>query len=154
MQTYYYVAPFGPLKLTFDGATLFSLEFYFDDAVHSTKLPKEAVPYFDALDAYFSGSLKTFNLPLQVRGTEFQKKVWSQIAAIPYGESCSYKDIALVIDNHPRAVGQACGRNNLPIFIPCHRVLGKSGLGGFNLGSTDATLDIKRWLLQHEGVSW
>ncbi|RLQ97522.1 methylated-DNA--[protein]-cysteine S-methyltransferase [Falsibacillus albus] len=80
------------------------------------------------LKEYFRGERMTFDLPLQIKGTEFQKKVWEQLQAIPYGKTCSYQDIALAIDNinAVRAIGQANKANKFPIIIPCHRVIGKN----------------------------
>lgn len=106
------------------------------------------------LDAYFAGKLQNFAYPPSTSGTPFQQKVWQAIAAIPYGQVISYGDIARLIGSSPRAVGQACGRNPLPIIIPCHRVVSAGGLGGFSLSNQDFELNIKRWLLTHEGATW
>ena len=102
------------------------------------------------LDEYFSGSRQTFDLPLDVRGTAFQKAVWSQVVRIPYGATATYGDIAQLVGKPKasRAVGGAVGANPLPIVIPCHRVVGARGaLTGFGAG-----LDIKEALLQLEGA--
>jgi len=104
------------------------------------------------LDDYFSGSLTAFDLPVDyLRGTPFQRTVWHAIKEIAFGETKTYNDIARRIEKPlaVRAVGNACGANPIPIVIPCHRVLAKGGsLGGYGGG-----LDIKRSLLQLEGVS-
>jgi methylated-DNA-[protein]-cysteine S-methyltransferase len=100
------------------------------------------------LDEYFEGKRKKFSLDLQLEGTEFQKKVWEQLMRIPFGETASYKDVAVAIGNEKavRAVGGANGRNNIAIIIPCHRVIGADGdLVGFGGG-----LWRKTWLLDHE----
>jgi methylated-DNA-[protein]-cysteine S-methyltransferase len=100
------------------------------------------------LEAYFSGALKTFDLPLAPRGTPFQLEVWSALQSIPYGSTCSYSDIARQIGRADavRAVGAANGQNPIPIVIPCHRVIGANGsLTGFGGG-----LPMKKWLLSHE----
>ena len=89
------------------------------------------------LEAYFNGTLKEFHLKLNPKGTDFQKKVWQALETIPYGETRSYKDIALMIGNDKasRAVGMANGKNPIPIVIPCHRVIGANGkLTGFAFG--------------------
>lgn len=100
------------------------------------------------LDEYFAGERTSFDLPLAPEGTEFQKKVWSALQDIPYGEVRSYKDIAVAVDN-PRgcqAVGGANGKNPIAIIIPCHRVIGKNGtLVGYAGGMKQ-----KAWLLQLE----
>ena len=102
------------------------------------------------LKEYFSGARRDFDLPLHVIGTEFQKRVWRQLKRVPFGQTASYKEIAVKIGKPQamRAVGQANHRNPIPIIIPCHRIIGANGdLVGFGGG-----LDIKRFLLSHEGV--
>ena len=146
----HYRAPCTWLMLDFDAAgALQAVHWAGDEAAAS---PLLAGVWADKLDAYFSGRLNSFDYPPSSRGTAFQQRVWQAIAAIPYGQVASYGDIARLIGSAPRAVGQACGRNPLPIIIPCHRVVAAQGLGGFSLGRQHDTLAIKRWLLQHEGV--
>ena len=91
----------------------------------------------DQLYAYLQGKLKKFDVPLLPEGTDFQKKVWAALQKIPYGDTRSYKEIAIAIRNHnaSRAVGSANGKNPLCIFIPCHRVVCSSGnMGGYSGG--------------------
>lgn len=102
------------------------------------------------LAAYFKGDLQHFDLPLAPEGTEFQQRVWSMLLDIPFGESRSYMDLSLALDNPGaiRAVGAANGRNPIGIIIPCHRVIGSDGsLTGYAGG-----LERKEWLLRHEGI--
>lgn len=102
------------------------------------------------LDEYFAGTRKAFDLPLSPRGTDFQRAVWKQLAAIPYGGTWSYRDLARRIGKPSamRAVGAANGRNPLPIVLPCHRVIGADGsLTGFGGG-----LPTKAFLLRLEGA--
>lgn len=97
---------------------------------------------------YFEGKRSVFDLPFDLRGTDFQVSVWKKLIDIPYGQTLSYAQIAGKIDNPRafRAVGSSCGANPLPIIVPCHRVLASNGsLGGFSGG-----LEIKKALLQHE----
>jgi methylated-DNA-[protein]-cysteine S-methyltransferase len=102
------------------------------------------------LEAYFAGTLTEFDLPLTPRGSPFELRVWQLMAEIPYGETRSYGDLAADLAAAPRAVGQACGRNPLPILIPCHRVLAAGGaLGGYSGGKG---VDTKRRLLILEGA--
>ena len=91
-------------------------------------------------------------LPFEYSGTVFQCKVWRQISAIPAGTTLTYNDVARALKTAPRPVGGACGANRIPIVIPCHRVLGANGIGGFMRGRGADALSIKRWLLRHEGV--
>lgn len=116
-----------------------------DVDIRETPLLKEAKAQ---LDAYFAGRLKAFELPLAPAGTEFQMKVWNALCDIPYGETITYGQLAgrLGNANASRAVGMANSRNPLPVFIPCHRVVGTGGkLTGYTGG-----LDIKVKLLQLE----
>ena len=101
------------------------------------------------LQAYFDGKLAHFDLPLAPAGSPFEKRVWEAMQKIPYGETRCYGDLAAAIQSAPRAVGGACGKNPIPIVIPCHRVLAKSGMGGY---SGAGGLDTKRTLLQLEGA--
>lgn len=100
------------------------------------------------LEEYFKGTRKTFQLPLALKGTPFQKKVWQTLMTIPYGETMTYKQVAEAVGNPKacRAVGMANNRNQIPIIIPCHRVIGSSGkLVGYAGG-----LHIKEKLLEME----
>ena len=105
-------------------------------------------PVIEQLKAYFDGKLRSFDLALSLEGTSFQKEVWQALQEIPYGQTASYGEIALKIGRPEavRAVGMANGKNPLPIVIPCHRVIGKSGdLIGFGGG-----LELKEKLLSLE----
>jgi methylated-DNA-[protein]-cysteine S-methyltransferase len=102
------------------------------------------------LDAYFDGDLIDFDLPLTPHGTAHQEKVWSAMQAIPYGETRTYGDIAKQIGSSAQPVGSACGRNPIPVLIPCHRIVAQGGkLGGY---SGDGGLYTKRALLVLEGA--
>jgi methylated-DNA-[protein]-cysteine S-methyltransferase len=102
------------------------------------------------LQAYFAGKLRTFDLPLDMQGTPFQKHVWNELEKIPYGETRSYLQIALAVGTPKtvRAVGAANGSNPIPIIVPCHRVIGSTGkLTGYGGG-----LPLKQRLLELEGA--
>jgi methylated-DNA-[protein]-cysteine S-methyltransferase len=101
------------------------------------------------LDAYFARQLSHFDLPLAPAGSLFEARVWSAMQLIPYGKTRSYGDLASVIGSAPRPVGRACGRNPIPIVIPCHRVLARGGLGGY---SGSGGLVTKQRLLAIEGA--
>ena len=121
------------------------------ETVAAEKWKKNARPFKDVckqLDSYFKGRLKNFDLPLEPPGTPFQQSVWQALLTIPYGQTCSYADIATQIKNPKavRAVGNANGRNPISIIIPCHRVIGSNGsLTGFGGG-----LPTKTYLLNLE----
>lgn len=107
------------------------------------------------IKAYLASPRFSFSLPLAQKGTAFQQRVWAAIAAIPFGETRSYGEIARQIRSAPRAVGQACGANPFPLITPCHRVIqANRQLGGF-AKTRDASaylLHTKRLLLEREGV--
>jgi methylated-DNA-[protein]-cysteine S-methyltransferase len=99
------------------------------------------------LDEYFAGRRKTFDLPLNPKGTEFQQRVWEALRRIPYGRVQTYGDIAHKLKSVARPVGGACGRNPIAIVIPCHRVVGGKDLTGYSGGGGLVT---KSWLLEME----
>ncbi len=104
----------------------------------------------EQLGEYFAGARRNFDLPLDPAGTPFQRRVWVEMACIPFGATASYGALARELGSVARAVGGACGANPIPIVIPCHRVVGADGgLGGFSGGTGPAT---KRALLELEGV--
>lgn len=104
------------------------------------------------LDAYFRAPETHFDLPLAMNGTAFQQRVWALLRTIPVGRTRTYGEIARELGSAARAVGQACRANPCPIVVPCHRVVGQRGLGGFAGDLTGRRLAIKRRLLEHEGV--
>lgn len=101
------------------------------------------------LTAYFSRDLQEFDLPLRPGGGEFQQSVNMAMRAIPYGQTREYGEIAKDLDAMPQPVGNACGSNTIAIIVPCHRVVGASGLGGF---SAPGGIETKIALLKHEGA--
>ncbi|MBA2690806.1 MAG: methylated-DNA--[protein]-cysteine S-methyltransferase [Burkholderiales bacterium] len=106
------------------------------------------------LNAYFDDANFSFDLPLKLVGSAHQIKVWEALKAIPRGQVLSYGELAARVASAPRAIGQACGRNPLPVVVPCHRVIAAGGaMGGFMGGRNAAPLAIKRWLLRHEGYA-
>ena len=106
------------------------------------------------IERYRSDPDTKFELPLLVEGTEFQRRVWDAMCAIPRGRTLTYGELARKLQGDsfdiPRAVGQACGDNKLPLVIPCHRVVAADGVGGFSHSSGGYKLEAKRWLLMHE----
>ena len=116
-----------------------------DSIKKETPLIKNAI---NQLDKYFSKNLKIFDLPLTLKGTDFQIKVWEALKKIPYGKTCSYGELAAMIGNPKasRAVGMANNRNPIAIIIPCHRIIGHNGsLTGYAGG-----LKLKQQLLELE----
>jgi methylated-DNA-[protein]-cysteine S-methyltransferase len=120
------------------------------EAAPRSPLAKEAVRQ---LRAYLADPRFEFGLPVQPCGTPFQRRVWAGIADIPVGTTQSYGELAKAVRSAPRAVGGACGANPYPLLVPCHRVIAAGGgLGGFGRDRGGFLLEVKRWLLSHEGV--
>ncbi|CAG9169770.1 methylated-DNA--[protein]-cysteine S-methyltransferase [Cupriavidus pampae] len=146
-------APFGKVGVRTDGdavAELVYLPDSYDAIAPASTLLREVAAQ---LDAYYADPNTVFDLPLAARGTDFQRRVWDQICAVPRGGLTTYGTIAKTLRSVPRAVGQACGQNWFPVVIPCHRVVSASGLGGFaHHGEEGFHLGVKRWLLRHEGA--
>ena len=134
------------LEITGDESGISSVSFV--ESKKHNKIPECLVAAHKQLKEYFCGERKSFCLKLNVFGTDFQKKVWTELLNIPYGETRTYQDIAIAIGNPKavRAVGGANNKNKIPIIIPCHRIIGKDGsLVGFGSG-----LEIKKQLLKLE----
>ena len=142
-------SPLGDLTLTEEDGAIVALDWGRapKEFQGETKLLTRAK---NQLDAYFAGTRQKFTLPLRPAGSAFQHSVWAAMQAIPYGQTLTYGKIAQQVEGSARAVGTACGRNPLPIIVPCHRVLGSGGAeGGFSGGKG---LPTKRQLLALEGV--
>ncbi|CAA6604855.1 Methylated-DNA--protein-cysteine methyltransferase, constitutive [Rhodospirillaceae bacterium LM-1] len=141
-------SPIGDLTLSEEEGRIVSLDWGWARDQRATPLLNQAR---DQVQDYLAGKRKDFDLPLDPMGTDFQKRVWKAMVAIGYGKTKSYGEIAAKLKSSPRAVGTACGRNPIPLIIPCHRVLGANGgLGGY---SGEGGTDTKRWLLNLEGLT-
>ena len=138
--------PIGKLYISADHNSILAISLNKPDLYgKETPLIKKA---FKELDEYFSGKRKTFDLPLKLNGTEFQKKICQELIKIPYGKTISYKELAKRAGNENacRAAGMANNKNKIMIVIPCHRVIGSNGnLTGYAFG-----LEIKKQLLDME----
>jgi len=135
----------GDLTISEDDGAIVALDWGRGRDQEETPLLRRAR---DQLQDYLDGKRLTFDLPLAPHGSDFQKRVWAALCAIPPGETRSYADIARAIGSAPRAVGGANGANPIPIIIPCHRVVAADGsLGGYSGGDGPAT---KRFLLDLE----
>lgn len=100
--------------------------------------------------AYFAGTLRDFDLPLRIGGSEGQRAACAALRAIPFGETRTYGALARALGVSAQAMGQLCGANPVPLIVPCHRVLAAAGLGGF---SAPGGIETKVWLLRHEGAA-
>ena len=144
-------APFGTLLMEANGSHLLNVTLRVAAAglsAPATPLLQEATRQFNA---YFDDPRYQFSLPLCRQGTLYQNVVWQALCAIPLGSVKSYHLLAGELHSGARAVAGACRANRLPIIIPCHRLVAAHGIGGFCGVTGGAVLDIKRWLLRHEG---
>ncbi|MBW6409429.1 methylated-DNA--[protein]-cysteine S-methyltransferase [Clostridium weizhouense] len=147
---FFYQTEIGEIGIAENGNAITNLYFKRIELIDNfnlaeTKLIKEA---YSQLKNYLLGDIKKFTLPLNPEGTDFMKKVWNSLTLIPYGQTCTYKEVAKSTGNEKasRAVGLANNKNPIPIFIPCHRVIGANGkLVGYSGG-----IDIKKYLLNLE----
>lgn len=144
----YYKSEIGLIEIVGTENVILSVGFVEEKSKNSFEIHRCLEECIEQIDEYFRGKRKEFSVNLQLQGTDFQKKVWSQLMKIPFGETLSYKDVAASIGNEKavRAVGNANGKNRIAIIIPCHRVIGSSGkLIGYASGVWR-----KEWLLLHE----
>jgi methylated-DNA-[protein]-cysteine S-methyltransferase len=142
--------PFAALGIRANARAVTGIDFLPRDTAPLAPVNEVAAQACAELQRYLDDPTHRFQTPLELHGTPYQLKVWHAIAAIPAAQPLSYGELASRIGSSPRAVGQACGSNPIPIVIPCHRVLAKGGLGGFMHSRGSGPLDIKQWLLRHE----
>jgi methylated-DNA-[protein]-cysteine S-methyltransferase len=150
MTLYFQHTALGKLGIAEQDGNITAVYFANEIIPQDLKIAKTALlsEAFSQLNAYFAGELTEFSLPLAPRGSVFMQTVWQALCAVPYATTASYKDIARAINNPKaaQAVGQANGKNPIPIFIPCHRIIGSNGkLVGYSGG-----LEIKVFLLALE----
>ncbi|MEJ6951680.1 methylated-DNA--[protein]-cysteine S-methyltransferase [Natronospora cellulosivora (SeqCode)] len=149
-----YPSPLGILNIYFTARGIYDISFYDGRKRNNDHVNIRTTDYtiykyiFEELNDYFTGKLKEFEVPIILRGTEFQIKVWKEVMKIPYGEYITYGEIAKIIGSSKaaRAVGNANNCNRLPIIIPCHRVIASNGEMTGYLGG----IERKKWLLNHE----
>lgn len=140
-------SPTGWLRLVIEDAAIASLGW-----TDGPGQPPESALGLEAaaqIASYFDGERQVFDLPL-IPAAGFSARVRAALLAIPFGETLTYGDLARILGVSPQAAGQACGANPIPLIVPCHRVLSKSGLGGFSGGTG---IDTKVALLRHEGAA-
>jgi methylated-DNA-[protein]-cysteine S-methyltransferase len=145
-------SPIGPITLIAQGEKIVRVEL--GKKARAEGSSKVLIDAKKQLDAYFSGKLDRFNIPIEAVGTEFQKSVWKEIAKLGFGKAISYGEIATKIGRPAasRAVGAAVGSNPTPLLVGCHRVLGSSGrITGFTGAKGIKT---KAWLLNHEEIEF
>ncbi len=151
-DNYIFKSPIGFLKISEENnkiTSIYLLQKEYDIGAQNYERHSDLLyEAYRQLNEYFSGKRKSFDMPLEYKGTVFQQKVWRELQRIPYGETRSYEDIAVSIGKPKtaRAIGYANSKNHIMIIIPCHRVICKSGnISGFIWGS-----DVKKYLLDLE----
>ncbi len=151
MQSVYIDTPFCVMKISAEGAAITEVDFFGQPAevVVDSHLLEDAV---NQVASYMRSGDFVFQLPLQPSGTDFQRRVWQALQQIPAGRVKTYGQLAAELGSSPRAVGNACRRNPIPLFIPCHRVVSANGLGGFAGDVEGEKIRLKSQLLAHEGV--
>jgi len=140
-------SPVGDLTIAEDNGEIVALEWGWGSIQEPSPLLQRAKA---ALDVYFDTGVLADDLPLNPNGTPYRKRVWEALRAIPPGQTRTYLDIARAAGGSPRAVGGANAANPIPIFIPCHRVVGTGNFGGYSGGEG---LPTKRALLKIEGLA-
>jgi len=144
--------PFALLGIRTEGEAIAEIVFLRRDGAALSPQSRLAERACDQIERYVRDPEYCFDLPLASCGTPFQRRVWGKISAIDAGRTRSYGELARELRSAPRAVGQACGANPLPLVVPCHRVLAAAGIGGFAHHEGGFHLSVKRWLLAHEGA--
>ncbi len=150
-------SPLGRLELLARGGKIVSIEIEKRGRLSNDGEPDKSSPVLDKarkqLAEYFAGKRKSFQVPVSLEGTDFQKSVWSAVNDIPFGKVLSYGEVGHETGRPTagRAVGGAVGANPVPIIIPCHRVLASDGrITGYSGGNG---IETKAWLLDHEGIA-
>ena len=144
-------APTFSLGVVLHGNHVSRIAFLSESIQPSKREASETVQLVQSeLNRYFENPNFDFTIELSLAGTPFQRQVWDALQNIPLGETQTYGQLARQLNTSPRAVGNACRRNPVPIVVPCHRVVAQHGQGGFAGETQGAMMAIKNWLLQHE----
>lgn len=148
-----FASPIGPLGIVLEGDVLVEVDFLpRGSRLHSARNMRTRAVVKQMQD-YFENPRRKFSLPMKLKGTSFQQKVWHAMQKIPAGKVMTYGEMAKKLGSSPRAVGGACRANPIPLIVPCHRVVSASGLGGFAGHTQGRHVRIKRQLLAHEGYT-
>ena len=143
-------SPLGMIQITHQQGKLTQLTVLPEETPIKPTEDKESQSLLAELSAYFNNPKHIFTIPYSLSGTPFQQRVWQALQKIPSGQTMSYGALAKQLNTSPRAIGQACRTNPIPIVIPCHRVVAKTGMGGFAGQREGRMLQVKEWLLNHE----
>jgi len=149
IQSYDYDTPAGQIIVKIHGTVLSNMQWLIASSSTQARLPLPD-EIQNELSNYWLNSKAEISLPLLAQGTAFQRKVWSALRQIPLGQTKTYGELARDLNTSPRALANACRENPFPLIIPCHRVLAKTGIGGYAGEVTGKLIAIKRALLQYE----
>lgn len=143
--------PFGAVGITMRDGSLTGVEYLISQGETYQRDVPGLSRVLSRIDHYLKDSNSGFDLEIELEGTQFQQRVWQALREIPPGKTLTYGELAQRIGSGARAVGNACRANPCPLVVPCHRVVAANGLGGFAGERSGRKLEIKRWLLHHEG---
>lgn len=144
-------SPVGRLYIETEDEQLVMLEYHSRKQLTRHKLSPFSRRVKKQIENYFKSAKSNLSVPVSLEGTDFQKRVWAVLQKIPTGQTRTYGDISKQLHSSPRAVGNACRANPVPLIVPCHRVVASSGIGGFGGKTAGRNIDCKSWLLRHEG---
>ena len=145
--------PLGRIGIRMTGEAVSALDYLSADAPERGPADTATRAVIEQLEAYFRDPHHRFTVPLTLAGSGFQQRVWAALQTIPTGTVLTYGQLARQLDTAARAIGGACRSNPVPILVPCHRVVARQGLGGYAGEVGGDPLEIKHWLLRHEGVT-
>lgn len=152
MPAVYIITPFCKLEIIQKNNTLHHIDFVNQSKVAQTTRNHLLIETLKQIRQYLKNADFLFDLPINPQGTEFQRRVWTSLQQIPAGEVITYGELARELNSSPRAIGNACRKNPIPLIIPCHRVISAQGIGGFAGQTQGQKITIKKQLLQHEGI--
>ena len=145
--------PFAHLALVLDDDALIAIDFISASAKEIRPETAQAKNIVRQIREYCQHSVRKFDVKLRLQGTAFQQSVWREMQKIPSGKVKTYGELAKILNTSPRAVGNACRQNPVPLIVPCHRIVAAGGIGGYAGATSGRVHNIKRQLLQHEGLT-
>lgn len=152
IESFVMASPVGKILVETENNHLVGIEYFTNRSITTRKLNPFSRSVRQQIEDYFRSSKNRLSVPIKLHGTDFQKKVWARLQKIPAGKTLTYGELSAQLDSSPRAVGNACRANPIPLVVPCHRVVAKSGIGGFGGEIKGRNIDCKSWLLNHEGI--
>ena len=143
-------SPLGRIAVQLEDGCVVRVDFVPEDVVPKPAASAAGRRVAREFERYFLDATRRFSVPLAISGTPFQQRVWQGLLEIPAGETRTYGELARQLGSGARALGNACRRNPVPVIVPCHRVIGANGIGGYSGHDGGRFLARKRWLLAHE----